>query len=600
MSAVKIEINKFVDDKGNLKFKVIGDNSYDLYHHFNSKAEQSYFYFLDKGMYFFTLSNKIYKLSFAKIKFSTKIDFYDRHIIESTSIEDILLKAELLICSSLIQWNLNFALFIEKRRINSFENAVKKNDFYLNLFKEVKEDAIWYNQHRILYNENDLVEIEKLRQIYFEDNRHICDLEIEPKIEDVEEPKINLLDKVLGFSSLKIKKYDKKINDLNSRISQIKNRNESKSEVNKFKIEAKSNILRILDNRITKWKNEIENIDKVVNNYESKNDIKTFFNKSLDLSILNNLYEFNYNVAYKNELKGLICDVELPNNEEIINLKGYKEYKRDVKVTPILHNEKDYNKLYNDILYSVVFRIVNEIYSSDYNNVLELVHINGWLTAINKKNGNYERKCILTVSINKDKFSKLNLEQIDLKAAFKDFRGISAPNLMEFTAIAPIMSIEKTDKRFVQSVEVLKNIENSTNLATIDWEEFEHLVRELFEKEFTVNGGEVKVTQSSRDGGVDAVAFDPDPIRGGKIVIQSKRYTNVVGVSAVRDLYGTVMNEGATKGILVTTSHYGNDAYEFAKGKPITLLDGNNLLSLLEKHGYNARIDIIEAKQLNK
>ena len=96
------------------------------------------------------------------------------------------------------------------------------------------------------------------------------------------------------------------------------------------------------------------------------------------------------------------------------------------------------------------------------------------------------------------------------------------------------------------------------------------------------------------------MAFDPDPIRGGKIVIQSKRYTNVVGVSAVRDLYGTVMNEGATKGILVTTSHYGNDAYEFAKGKPITLLDGNNLLSLLEKHGYNARIDIIEAKQLNK
>ena len=82
----------------------------------------------------------------------------------------------------------------------------------------------------------------------------------------------------------------------------------------------------------------------------------------------------------------------------------------------------------------------------------------------------------------------------------------------------------------------------------MDWEDFEHLIRELFEKEFSVNGGEVKVTQASRDGGVDAVAFDPDPIRGGKIVIQAKRYTNTVGVSAVRDLYGTVLNEGATKG----------------------------------------------------
>ena len=107
-----------------------------------------------------------------------------------------------------------------------------------------------------------------------------------------------------------------------------------------------------------------------------------------------------------------------------------------------------------------------------------------------------------------------------------------------------------------------------------------------------------EVTQASRDRGVDAVAFDPDPIRGGKIVIQAKRYTNVVDVSAVRDLYGTVVNEGATKGILVTTSEYGPEAYDFAKGKPLTLLNGSHLLHLLEKHGHKARIDLPEAKRL--
>lgn len=108
----------------------------------------------------------------------------------------------------------------------------------------------------------------------------------------------------------------------------------------------------------------------------------------------------------------------------------------------------------------------------------------------------------------------------------------------------------------------------------------------------------MKITQASRDGGVDAVAFDPDPIRGGKIVIQAKRYTNTVGVSFVRDLYGTVMNEGATKGILVTTSDYGPDAYEFDKGKPLTLLNGGNLLRMLVKHGHKAKIDIKEAKKI--
>ncbi len=56
------------------------------------------------------------------------------------------------------------------------------------------------------------------------------------------------------------------------------------------------------------------------------------------------------------------------------------------------------------------------------------------------------------------------------------------------------------------------------------------------------------------------------------------------------------MNEGATKGILVTTADYGPDAYNFAKNKPLTLMSGSNLLFLLEKHGHHARINIVEAK----
>ncbi|CAE6857459.1 hypothetical protein R75461_07794 [Paraburkholderia nemoris] len=55
-------------------------------------------------------------------------------------------------------------------------------------------------------------------------------------------------------------------------------------------------------------------------------------------------------------------------------------------------------------------------------------------------------------------------------------------------------------------------------------------------------------------------------------------------MSAVRDLFGTMQNEGASKGILVTTSGYGKAAFEFANGKPIELLGGSNLLYLLEEH----------------
>jgi restriction system protein len=35
------------------------------------------------------------------------------------------------------------------------------------------------------------------------------------------------------------------------------------------------------------------------------------------------------------------------------------------------------------------------------------------------------------------------------------------------------------------------------------------------------------------------------------------------------------------------------------KGKPLSLLSGANLLSLLAKHGHKARIDLKEAKVVN-
>lgn len=97
-------------------------------------------------------------------------------------------------------------------------------------------------------------------------------------------------------------------------------------------------------------------------------------------------------------------------------------------------------------------------------------------------------------------------------------------------------------------------------------------------------GLDTSQARASRDGGVDCVAFDPQPIMGGKAVIQAERYRNTFGVSAVRDLYGTLQNEGASKGILVTTSGYGKASFDFATGKPIELLDGANLLYLLREH----------------
>jgi len=58
----------------------------------------------------------------------------------------------------------------------------------------------------------------------------------------------------------------------------------------------------------------------------------------------------------------------------------------------------------------------------------------------------------------------------------------------------------------------------------------------------------------------------------------------------VRDLWGTVQHEGATKGIMITTSGYGPDSYKFADGKPLNLIDGSGLLALCQEYKIAARI----------
>ena len=243
-------------------------------------------------------------------------------------------------------------------------------------------------------------------------------------------------------------------------------------------------------------------------------------------------------------------------------------------------------------------RLACEIVRLDNSDLMEAIVVNGWANYTEKSTGQIKRAYCTSLFATKAQLLSINLSSADPFAAFSALKGVAGRSV-ELTPIAPILRLNKEDKRFVDSKEVLENMEQDENLAAMNWEDFEHLCRQLFEKAFAGSGAEVKVTQASRDQGVDAVIFDPDVIRGGKIVVQAKRYTNIVDVSAVRDLYGSVINEGATKGILVTTSHYGPDAYGFAKDKPITLLNGEELLGLLLKYGYNFRIDLAEAKRLN-
>ena len=304
-----------------------------------------------------------------------------------------------------------------------------------------------------------------------------------------------------------------------------------------------------------------------------------------------------FDIDYVEESGMLLVDYFLPSRENIPSLKEVKYITSKDEFCEVKLSEKALNEIYDDLLYQLTLLAIYQLYKADEAGAISSIVFNGYVKFVDKRIGKETTACILSVQAFKDEFVLINLGNVEPKECFRKLKGVGSSKLHGLAAVAPIMQINKEDKRFITPYTVANGVSEATNLAAMDWQDFENLIREIFEKEFSVNGGEVKITRTSRDEGVDAVAFDPDPVRGGKIIIQAKRYTNTVGVSAVRDLFGTVMNEGAMKGILVTTTDYGPDAYKFAQDKPLTLLNGSNLLHLLGKHGHKAKIDIKEARK---
>ena len=315
-------------------------------------------------------------------------------------------------------------------------------------------------------------------------------------------------------------------------------------------------------------------------NYARENDPATFFRLVLS--------QYQIDTIYANDILGI--EANLPSKDTVRQINKYNYLKNDGTIKVQL--DRDLPKLYEKHLYTLCLNTIHDAFASDTTRLAKSIVYNGFVEDFSPRTGQLERNLILSLMIDRDTFSGIDISHVDPKMCFKSMKGVSAAKLIDVVPVQPVLQINKEDHRFIENKDV--SINEGTNLAAMPWEDFEQLVREIFEFEFAQ--GEVRVTQASRDGGVDAVVFDPDPLRGGKIVVQAKRYTNTVPVSAIRDLYGTVINEGANSGIIITTSDYGRDSYEFAKDKPLKLLNGGHLLALLNKNGRKGYINLSEAK----
>lgn len=318
------------------------------------------------------------------------------------------------------------------------------------------------------------------------------------------------------------------------------------------------------------------------------NAIGSYFTIILKLSSYPDDFPQEAKLAYVPESKQLVIEYDLPSFDVIPEIASYKYVKAKDEITSTARPVTQRRALYSSVTAQITIRTIHELFEADRANHLETIVFNGYVDSIDKGTGLPLRTCLVTIRTTRDVFTKMNLSKVDPLECLKALNASVSKSPSELAPVRPVLEFSMVDPRFVQETDVLSTLDQRPNLMELTPSEFESLITNLFEK----MGLETRLTQASRDGGVDCVAYDPRPIFGGKVVIQAKRYKHTVGVSAVRDLFGTMQNEGASKGILVTTSGYGKAAFEFAEGKPLELLSGSNLIYLLAEHaGIEAKIE---------
>lgn len=315
--------------------------------------------------------------------------------------------------------------------------------------------------------------------------------------------------------------------------------------------------------------------------------VVTYCSLVLERSSYPPAFPHEFRLAYVPESKELVVDYQLPTLDVVPSVAEYRYIKSKDAIDEKPRKPAEIKEIYRHIVAGVALRALHELFGADQWNHLDVIVFSGFVEAVDPATGQPIKPYLISVRSTVDRFRQIDLHRIDKIICLRNLGAQVSPQPTELQPVKPLIEFDRVDRRFVEGSDVLTELESRPNLMDLTPFQFEQLVGNLFTK----MGLDSKQTRSSRDGGVDVVAFDTRPVIGGKVVIQAKRYRHTVGVSAVRDLFGTMNHEGANKGILVSTSGYGRDAYDFIQGKPIELIDGGALLYYLEQHAnVKARI----------
>ncbi|WP_063771978.1 restriction endonuclease [Kitasatospora mediocidica] len=301
--------------------------------------------------------------------------------------------------------------------------------------------------------------------------------------------------------------------------------------------------------------------------------------------------------AWDPNTRQLAVGWELPPFDVVPATARVRYVKTDDRENEVARSATERRRLYREVLAQSALRVLHELFRADRDarsgdsaraGLLESVALTGFVHGVDPATGRETSRVLLAVHAGRAEFAAVALDRVAPVECLEGLRGRLSARPERLEEVRP----ERLPETVGASV-AGQGQAGDPDLFTMDPIEFEELIAELFR----LRGFRVMTTARSGDEGVDVLAEDPDPVTGGKIVIQAKRYRHTVSPTAVRDLDSTVRHHGARQGILVTTAGFGPGSYSYIAGKPLALITGPELVALLAEQGLRGRLGGAEARE---
>lgn len=231
-------------------------------------------------------------------------------------------------------------------------------------------------------------------------------------------------------------------------------------------------------------------------------------------------------------------------------------------------------RVYDHVISQIALRAVYELFHSlPFPGILQAVALNGWV----RGDSSEERTNILSLRVTRAAFEGLNLLEVEPEACLRGLGAIVAGPLARLAPVQPVLE--------PRSHGIHRTSLKEQALENMSWDVFRHLMEEFLLKVYLRGGGSgIEVVRVGDGGEMEAVSRSLDPDRPGDVRIRVRRKRDLMPKRDCERFYEDMTAAGAVRGVLITTGYFSDEVWEYGRDAPITLIDGPNLVHLMNEY----------------